>query len=75
MQTNPEQRLAIIADLYQLHYECLYNLSFCLYNPDLIFLVVVLDKQHDILGMMMKHGIIEVLCQIFSTSQDKDTLV
>ena len=47
----------------------------CLYYPDLIFADVLLDKKKEILDMMLKHGIMEGLCEIFSTSTDEDTLV
>ena len=46
-----------------------------LYYPPLIFVDVLLDKKKAILEMMIKHGIMEGLCEIFSTSNDEDTLV
>ena len=39
------------------------------------FIDVILDKQPEVLSMMMKHGLLEGLCEIFSTSEDEDTLV
>ena len=75
MRTNPEQRLALVTDLYQLHYECICSFTYCLYHSYLIVLVVVLDKKNEVLYMMLKHGIIDVLCEIFSTSKDEDVIV
>ena len=40
-----------------------------------ISVVVLLDKKKDVLDMMVKHGIMEGLCEIFSASNDEDTLV
>ena len=76
IHTNPEQRLAIVTDLYQLHYECMYISPFCSFLYGLYFIVdVLLDKKTELLDLMMKHGIIDGLCEIFSTCQDDDTLV
>ena len=47
-----------------------------LYDLILLFDVgVVLDKKTEILDMMIKHGIMDGLCEIFSTCQDEDILV
>ena len=46
-----------------------------LYYPTLIFIDVLLDKKTEILDMMIKHGIMEGLCEIFSRCQDEHTLV
>ena len=49
---------------------------YCLYiYADFIFVDVLLDQKTEILDMMMKHGIIDGLCEIFSTCSDEDTLV
>ena len=43
-----------------------------------LFLLCVdalLDKKTEVIDMMVKHGILEGLCEIFSTSSDEDTLV
>ena len=40
-----------------------------------IRIVVLLDKEIEVLEMMIEHGILEKLCEIFSTCQDEDTLV
>ena len=45
-----------------------------LYYPT-FFVDVLLDKKKEILDMMIMHGILEELCEIFSTSTDEDTLV
>ena len=37
--------------------------------------VVLLDKDIDVLGLMIQHGIIESLCEIFCTCTAGDTLV
>ena len=47
-----------------------------LYNWHFIFDVdAVLDKKTEILDIMTKHGIMDGLCEIFSTTQDEDILV
>ena len=50
-------------------------ISFFIYGLDSILVVVLLDKKTEVLDMMIKHGIMDSLCEIFSTSSDKDTLV
>ena len=40
-----------------------------------MFVDVLLDTKKELLDMMIKHGIMEGLCEIFSTSNDEDTLV
>ena len=48
---------------------------YCLSSSNLIFVDVLLDKKKELLDMMLKHGIIDGLCEVFSTCQDEDTLV
>ena len=36
---------------------------------------VLLDKETEVLEMMIEHGIMERLCDIFCTCQDEDTIV
>ena len=38
-------------------------------------LVVVLEQKKEVLDMMIKYGIMDGLCDIFSTSTDENTLV
>ena len=54
-----------------------YIMNVCAYSVifDFISLVVLLEKNKEILEIMMKHGIIDALCEVFSTCQDEDTLV
>ena len=40
-----------------------------------MFVDVLLDKKEEILDMMIKDGIMEGLCELFSSCQDEDTLV
>ena len=37
--------------------------------------VVLLDKELEVLSLMIQHGILERLCEIFCTCKDEDTLV
>ena len=37
--------------------------------------VVILEKRKDVFDMMLKYGLIDGLCNIFSTCKDEDTLV
>ena len=46
-----------------------------LFCPTYIFIDVLLDKQKEVLDTMIQHGIMDGLCEIFSTSADEDTLV
>ena len=48
---------------------------YCLKDPVLIFVDVLLDKKKEVLDMMLHHGIMEGLCEIFCTCEDEDTLV
>ena len=52
------------------HYYIYSTFLFRLFDVD-----VLLDNKTEILDMMMKHGIIDGLCEIFSTCSDEDTLV
>ena len=56
-------------------YICLFSLLFIWPDYFLFFVDGLLDKKKEILEMMIKHGIMEGLCEIFSTSTDEDTLV
>ena len=38
-------------------------------------LVIIVGKDVEILEMMINHGVLDLLCEIFSTSQDEDLLV
>ena len=37
--------------------------------------VIIVDKDREVLELMINHGVLEGLCEIFSTSQDEDLLV
>ena len=41
----------------------------------LICSLVLLNKEIDVLELMIDHGVMESLCEIFSTCEDEDTLV
>ena len=37
--------------------------------------VVLLEKETEVLELMIQHGIMESLCELFCTCEDEDTLV
>ena len=45
------------------------------YSSALVFIDVLLDKKTELLDLMIKHGIIDGLSEIYSTCSDEDALV
>ena len=53
----------------------MYTYSFS-FRFDFFFVpVIIVEKDREVLELMINHGVLEGLCEIFSTSQDEDLLV
>ena len=52
----------------------MYVVSLCI-SDHMICSLVLLNKEIDVLELMIDHGVMESLCEIFSTCEDEDTLV
>ena len=78
IRTSPDQRNAILSDLYRLHCDGMSILIFfyiLIISLHGICVEVVLSKNEEMLHTMIDSGLLEILIDIMSSESDPDTLV